>query len=117
MKKFLLFLGFSLLSFSAISQWTWQNRLPQGNYLKSVDFTDANTGFAVGGGYQSATILKTTDGGSSWNIVVDGPFSFLSALCFPDANTGYAVGGAVHQGLNMDINSLRSPKFEFHLVH
>ena len=32
----------------AQSGWVWQNPLPQGNTLSDVDFSDANTGTAVG---------------------------------------------------------------------
>ena len=45
--------------------WVWQNPLPQGNDLLNVQLIDQNTGFAVG---RHGTLLKTTDGGATWNI-------------------------------------------------
>ena len=47
-------------SSSSQTGWFWQNRLPQGNGLGGVSFTDANTGTAVG---DHGTILLTTNGG------------------------------------------------------
>ncbi|MCU0239794.1 MAG: YCF48-related protein, partial [Pyrinomonadaceae bacterium] len=44
--------------------WTWQNPLPQGNPLNSIQFTkDKQIGFAVGA---DGTILRTDDGGFNW---------------------------------------------------
>ena len=44
--------------------WVWQNPLPQGNPLFSIDFTkDKETGYAVGA---DGTILRTIDGGFNW---------------------------------------------------
>ena len=44
--------------------WVWQNPLPQGNPLYSINFTkDKQTGYAVGA---DGTILSTTDGGFNW---------------------------------------------------
>ena len=66
MKKFiLLFMVFVMMGFHSFSKWTWQNPLPQGNYLFSVYFSDVGTGYAVGLG---GTILKTTNGGYSASI-------------------------------------------------
>ena len=45
--------------------WQWQNPLPQGNSLRSVFFTDANTGYAVG---LYGTILKTNNGGITFIV-------------------------------------------------
>jgi len=39
-----------------------------------VNFVDANLGYAVG---NVGTILKTTDGGSSWSILASGSTSIL----------------------------------------
>jgi len=40
------------------------------------------------------TILKTTDGGANWNIVMDEPGGWLTALDFLDQNNGYLTGDA-----------------------
>lgn len=67
----------------------WQNPLPMGNTLLSVAFVDANTGWAVG---VAGTILKTTDGGTTWTRQTSGVLNWLQAVTFADANTGWAVG-------------------------
>ena len=50
---------------SLISKWYWTQPVPTGNMLRSVFFINDNTGFAAG---ESGTIMKTTDGGSVWNV-------------------------------------------------
>jgi photosystem II stability/assembly factor-like uncharacterized protein len=72
----------------ANAQWVHQNSGTT-KYLHSVYFTDANTGFAVGG---SCTILKTTNGGTNWAIQYLGTTDNLQSVYFTDADTGYAVG-------------------------
>jgi len=62
--------------------------------LKSVYFLNENKGFAVGWGHgDSKGILKTENGGASWEVL---PYSedviYLCDIFFPDADTGYAVG-------------------------
>ena len=54
-----------------------------------VSFTDANTGTAVG---YSGTILRTTDGGDTWNSQSTGSTVDLWDVCFTDGNTGTVVG-------------------------
>ena len=88
MKK-LIYIVLFFSPFSAFSQWTWQNPLPQGNILTSVYFTDTNHGCAVG---ESGTVVKTTDGGSTWTLPNSGTTIRLNSVAFLNANTGYAVG-------------------------
>jgi photosystem II stability/assembly factor-like uncharacterized protein len=78
-----------MYSIISLGQWKWQNPLPQGNALRSVFFTDINTGYAVG---DCNTILKTTDGGISWANVSDGFYSGLESIYFTSSTPGY-VGG------------------------
>jgi photosystem II stability/assembly factor-like uncharacterized protein len=67
-------------------------------YLSAIVFTDVETGYAVGGGQfwyppsSVGTILKTTDGGMTWNNSYPGLTHPLWSVQFPDKNTGYAVG-------------------------
>ena len=49
------FVLFFSVSFPINAQWFWQNPLPQGNDLYSVDFIDSNFGWIVG---YYGTILK-----------------------------------------------------------
>jgi len=93
MKKLFILFCFSFISVFAYSQWEWQNPLPQGNTLSSVWFTDANTGYAVGGDYGiGGTILKTLDGGITWSTLSIGTTNQLHSVTFADANNGFAVG-------------------------
>jgi photosystem II stability/assembly factor-like uncharacterized protein len=94
MKKILLIISLVFIISSVAqaqsSAWEILHPLPQGNDLNSVYFSDANTGYAVGG---MGTILKTSDGGATWVIQNSGITTYLNAVVFTDANTGYAVGG------------------------
>ncbi len=64
--------------------------------LRSVYFTDANTGYAVG---SNGTMLKTTDGGTAWIALDPGtPFETFTSVSFPDDSTGYAVTGFPSDG-------------------
>lgn len=75
-------------SFQA-SQWTWQNPYPQGNPLYSVKYISTTEGWAVG---ESGTIMKTTDGGTTWNLQTSGTMNVLLGVSFTDANNGTIVG-------------------------
>ena len=90
MKKIVFLTCFILMYVWAFSQWTCINPLPQSISLKSVCFTDSNTGYAVG---DSGTIIKTTDAGLTWTSLSSGTNYCLHSVCFPNANTGYVVGG------------------------
>ncbi|HEX9970654.1 MAG TPA: YCF48-related protein, partial [bacterium] len=60
--------------------------------LKSVDFVDVSTGWAVGGG---GTILKTIDEGSTWITQNSGVPGVLESVHFVDTKIGWTVGGNV----------------------
>ena len=60
LKETILTLFLTSISFA---QWFWQNPLPQGNNLSSVNFISATMGCAAG---EAGTILLTTDGGTTW---------------------------------------------------
>jgi photosystem II stability/assembly factor-like uncharacterized protein len=92
MKRFTaLGLLFFALHISALAQsgWFWQNPLPQGHSLRSIDFADNNTGWAVG---TNGTILKTTNGGTHWTLQTSGTTTELRSVDFADNSTGWAVG-------------------------
>ncbi len=57
--------------------------------FNSVYFPDANTGYAVGG---KGTIIKTSDGGNSWDSLLSGTKYNLNSVYFINSDTGYAVG-------------------------
>lgn len=91
MKNLIASISLLLFSLTAISQWTWQNPLPQGNTLKSVYFTDTNTGYAVG---YYGTIIKTIDGGEQWTVLNSGTQCILESVYFINPETGFACGGS-----------------------
>jgi photosystem II stability/assembly factor-like uncharacterized protein len=64
------------------------------SYLKSVFFTNANIGYAVGGYYfgSKGIVLKTTDGGITWETLLLEPNYALISIFFTETNTGYTVG-------------------------
>src|SRR5436190_16327373 len=72
-----------------VSQWHWQNPLPQGNNLRGASFVDASTDTVVG---EHGSIVRTTDGGNSWTIQSSGTTKTQWAVSFVDANDGTAVG-------------------------
>src|SRR5262249_56873550 len=65
-----------------------------------VSFTDVNKGTVVGCDYSgydddgacTGVILRTTDGGATWEWQSSGTTEPLSAVSFTDANTGTVVG-------------------------
>ncbi len=63
--------------------------------LNSVHFTSSTTGYAVG---ESSTILKTINGGDTWNNSWNSRAGSLSSVYFPTMDTGYAVGGGCSTG-------------------
>jgi photosystem II stability/assembly factor-like uncharacterized protein len=84
-----------LLPIIVFPQWYWQNPLPQGNFLYSVFFTDSNNGYAVG---DLGTIIKTTDGGTTWTIYYSGYATCLLSIFFTDNDTGYIAGQDLNTG-------------------
>src|SRR3954466_10583549 len=73
------------------SGWLWGNPLPQGNTLRAMAFAGPN-GYAVG---DFGTLLKTTDGGTTWTGLPAGTFANLTELQVVDGNTLVAGGGCV----------------------
>lgn len=73
---------------------TWSvQRDDLGFMLRSIYFTDAQNGFAVG---DNGVILKTTDGGVNWNAVtLTGNIATrrFNEVEFINASTGFIVGG------------------------
>ncbi len=77
----------------------WTHPVAPGNtyqrHFNSVFFIDNNTGYIAGGWPSNdsiQTILKTTDGGLTWNIQRDIPGYWLRSICFTDPLHGLAVG-------------------------
>ncbi len=69
--------------------WAAQTSGTTGQYLYSVHFNNAQTGWVVG---SAGTILKTIDGGSNWVPQTSGTKRWLNSVHFSDTQTGWAVG-------------------------
>jgi photosystem II stability/assembly factor-like uncharacterized protein len=69
--------------------WVWQYPLPQGNDLLAVDFVNSNLGLAVGKG---GIMVRTSDGGTSWQAIPPVTDYTLNDIRFVDAQTAFAVG-------------------------
>lgn len=70
---------------------SWTTTLSDSLY-KGLDvyFFDANTGLIAGDG----GIIRTTDGGATWNVVLDADI-IVNQFSFPSANIGYAIAAGV----------------------
>ena len=77
------------LSVNAQEGWFWQNPLPQGNSLNDGFFINENYGWLVG---NSGTILKTSNGGSTWINQSINKTVTLIPVYFTDINNGTIVG-------------------------
>lgn len=91
----LIILFFSIIPIAAQtsgnSDWVWQYPKPQGNNLRDIYVFNDDTAIAVG---DFSTIIKTTDGGNTWNVQSNvSPSQILYSVQFLDANNGWAGGG------------------------
>jgi photosystem II stability/assembly factor-like uncharacterized protein len=84
-------IGFLLLVFSstALCQWTWQNPLPTGATYRGCDFLDPMNGWIVG---YCGCIIRTSDGGLSWEVQHSGVNADLIGVCFINENYGWVTG-------------------------
>lgn len=82
----------ALYSTAQAQAWKWLNPKPQGNALSGVYFINRDTGFCVG---DVGTIMRTLDGGDTWDVKTCVTGSGLNAVCFPQRGVvGYAVGNS-----------------------
>jgi photosystem II stability/assembly factor-like uncharacterized protein len=92
MKKLLIVLIFYyslFITHYSLSQWVYQNPLPQGVKMRDVDFVNQNTGWAVG---QLGSIMKTVNGGINWTLQTSWTKQDLLSVDFINSNTGYCAG-------------------------
>jgi photosystem II stability/assembly factor-like uncharacterized protein len=61
--------------------------------LSSVFFINENTGFASGGTPSYGVILKTTNGGTNWNICYNNISAVAFSIMFLNSTTGFVAGG------------------------
>lgn len=83
-----------LLSSGAVSQqtsWQWVNPLPQGNLLNGLSPIGQDTVIGIGA---SGTVLRTTNGGTTWQVqqTVAGIIDQLFAVQCKSPGTSWAVG-------------------------
>jgi photosystem II stability/assembly factor-like uncharacterized protein len=85
---------FTILSYSSntFAQGNWEQMLPPGptsNQMVSLYFADENIGWSVG---EHGTILKTTNGGESWQLIHIPWLTYLKDVFFVNELVGYIVG-------------------------
>ena len=68
--------------------------------LKSVFFTSTSTGFAING----YDLIKTIDGGMTWNLITSFHGSSCNTIFFPTPDIGYIIGTGVYKTTNAGIN-------------
>jgi photosystem II stability/assembly factor-like uncharacterized protein len=71
------------------SGWYWGNPLPQGNTIRTLDFSGGR-GYAAGA---FGTLLRTDDGGASWSGITTGIVNDLSRVDPINANSVVIGGG------------------------
>jgi photosystem II stability/assembly factor-like uncharacterized protein len=122
MKRFigilLLVLGSTLTVYALPQGWEWQAPRPQGYDLLSVDFVDAQTGWAVG---VLGTILHTTSAGQLWEPLPSPTTADLYSVEFLDAQNGWilsadAVGHTSDAGTHWTFQAVTVPVFQLSRV-
>lgn len=73
------------------SGWEDQTPIPDGEALFAVDAVNSDVAWVVGDG---GTILKTSDGGESWEIQNSVEGQNLKEVCAVDSSVAWAVGNA-----------------------
>jgi len=91
-----------------------QTNIPEGLYT-DLTFVSETTGFAIS---NSGDIVKTNDGGLSWEKLSSPADFFLNRIQFVDSETGYIVGGddtggyllkTMDAGQNWELFNLETP--------
>jgi photosystem II stability/assembly factor-like uncharacterized protein len=87
------------LIFSRDGGRTWESRSvgPNEMSFNRIAFSDAQNGWAVG---DHGLIVRTTDGGNSWQMMRSPTNADLDSVKFIDANTGYVAGGDAFVPMN-----------------
>jgi photosystem II stability/assembly factor-like uncharacterized protein len=73
--------------------WFWQNPSPQGNTIFAIEFVSEKVGWMSG---DYGRILKTIDGGITWNFQNSGTEMAITDISFINENQGWACG---HSGV------------------
>ena len=82
MKQIILFiLIISNLALAEDCGWKWNNPLPQGNNLRTVQFVNDNIVYITG---EYGTLMKSTDSGLTWNIIKTNTTDFNYSFIFDE---------------------------------
>ncbi len=86
-----IFITIIIVSSNLLAQgWQWQNPLPQGNPISSLMYLNKDVVWAsVSGG---GTLLKSTDGGETWKVVVLPERIYAFDVFFINENIGWVCG-------------------------
>lgn len=79
--------GIFMTSTDAGETWQQVPEAPAGINYNAISFPTASVGYVSGVG----AVLKTTDGGISWELVLEG--YYMRYTCFPSENIGYGIDG------------------------
>ena len=72
----------------------WQAGILTGRSSVGVDMVNTLTGYIAGSeGNSISSVNRTTDGGNSWQLIIDNFQSPLNGICFTSENTGFIYGG------------------------
>jgi photosystem II stability/assembly factor-like uncharacterized protein len=90
-KLLILIVWLLIINMTAYSQGNWELLVPSttSNQMVSLYFIDEYTGWSVG---EYGTIIKTTDGGNTWNICEIDILTDLLDVHFSTESTGFVVG-------------------------
>ncbi len=80
---FILVLNLAFSSFAQTQPWKILQS-PVNVTLKNLTFVDSLTGWAAG---EAGTIIRTTDGGNSWDVQNSTVQTFIMDIFFIDKNT------------------------------
>ena len=72
------------------TNWTEIYTPATGNNISALQFTDANTGYAIASG-SNDMYIKTTNAGVNWTVVNPGVNSWITDLNFINAGTGVLI--------------------------
>lgn len=89
MKQIFFLIIVTISSFNLFGQWTTLNSGTT-QYLNAIYFINSDTGFIGGNaGIITTTLLKTTDGGLSWNSPSISTVNSIRSICFPSSQIGF----------------------------
>ena len=80
----------TLLVVASRAQFTQVHIGPAGSSLEAIHLLGSGTGYAAG---KDGALLKSIDGGLSWNTLSSGSGAYLFGVSFLDPVTGYTSGG------------------------